>query len=150
MTRGIPHNHRWFPVAVQALLVLAESEEACSSSTIAQELKAHAVFLRRILAQLARANLIQAREGRDGGYRLARPAELITLAEVYQAVTTAEATEQAEDNRMDIRVQTCLEEIGGEAEQSILTVLGQYTIALLQTRIAQCPRSAKRTHLPLS
>ncbi|HLG77500.1 MAG TPA: Rrf2 family transcriptional regulator, partial [Ktedonobacteraceae bacterium] len=63
MTRGIPHNHRWFAVAVQALLVLAESEEACSSSTMAQEVKAHAVFLRRILAQLARAHLIQAREG---------------------------------------------------------------------------------------
>src|SRR5258708_20409683 len=93
MRVGISHGPGWFPVAVQALVVLAETDGPCSSSTMAQDLKAHAVYLRRGLAQLVRANLIHAREGRDGGYRLAPPAHDITLAEVYQAVTVADPPE---------------------------------------------------------
>ena len=84
----LPHTRGsgWFPVAVQALVYLAQPEVACSSSAMAPELNVHAVFLRRVLAQLGRANLIEAREGRDGGHRLARSPEQITLAEVYRAV----------------------------------------------------------------
>jgi Rrf2 family transcriptional regulator, repressor of oqxAB len=84
----LPHTRGsgWFPVAVQALVYLAQSDAACSSSAMAPELNAHAVFRRRVLAQLGRANQIEAREGRDGGYRLARSPEQITLAVVYRAV----------------------------------------------------------------
>jgi Rrf2 family protein len=39
-----------------------------------------------VLRQLASAGLIEAREGRGGGYRLARPARRITLAEVYRVM----------------------------------------------------------------
>src|SRR5450759_4707185 len=76
----------WFRVAVQALVVLAGNDETCSSAMIAEALDAHAVFLRRVLAQLVRANLVAAREGRDGGYRLTRPAGEITLADVFCAI----------------------------------------------------------------
>ena len=86
MSIGNSHSPGWFSVAVQALVVFAETDGPCSSSAMAQDLKAHAVYLRRVLSQLVRANLIQAREGRDGGYRLARSPEQISLAEVYQAV----------------------------------------------------------------
>lgn len=44
-------------MAVQVLVVLAETDGPCSSSTLAQDLQAHAVFLRRVLAHLVRANL---------------------------------------------------------------------------------------------
>ena len=36
----------WFRVAVQALVLIAETDGVCSSTVIAQELKAHATFLR--------------------------------------------------------------------------------------------------------
>src|SRR5881227_2151385 len=35
---------------------------------------------------LGRAGIVEAREGRDGGYRLARAPEQITLAAVYRAI----------------------------------------------------------------
>ncbi len=57
MSVGISRGPGWFPVAVQALVVLAESDELCSSSTMAQDLHAHAVFVRRVLTHLVRANL---------------------------------------------------------------------------------------------
>jgi len=35
----------WFRVAVQALVLVAETDGACSSTIMAQELQAHATFL---------------------------------------------------------------------------------------------------------
>jgi len=137
MSIGILRNPGWFPVAVQALVVLAETDGACSSSAMAQDLKAHAVFLRRVLARLVRANLVRAREGRDGGYRLARPADHITLAEIYQAVTVTDPSEDTQNfSGVNAQVQTVLDEIGAEAEQRLLQVIGQYTLASVLERVA--------------
>ena len=136
MRPGISHGPGWFPVAVQALVVLAETDEPCSSSAMAQDLKAHAVFLRRVLAQLVRANLIQAREGRDGGYRLARSAEHITLAEVYQAVVADPAEHTAGTSGVNEGVQTVMDEIRAEAEQRLLEILGRYNLASVLERVA--------------
>lgn len=138
MSLGISRSPGWFPVAVQALVVIAETDKPCPSSAMAQDLKAHAVFVRRVLAHLVRANIVQAREGRDGGYRLARSASNITLAEVYQAVTTADQQEEgtACSSGMNARVQTVLDEVGAEAEQRLLEVLGQYTLASVLERVA--------------
>lgn len=135
MSAGISHGPGWFPVAVQALVVIAATDGPCSSNVMAQDLKAHAVFLRRVLARLGRADLIRAREGRDGGYRLARSAESITLAEVYQAVADpAECT--SDSDCVNARVQGVLDEIGAEAEKHLLEVLGQHTLASVLERVA--------------
>lgn len=73
-------------MAAHALALLAQSEEGQASAWIAGSVNTNAVFLRRVLRQLAEAGLIRAREGRGGGYRLARPAREIALDEVYRAV----------------------------------------------------------------
>ena len=43
-------------------------------------------FLERILGDLRRAGIVTSVRGRSGGYRLARPADQVTLAEVIRAV----------------------------------------------------------------
>ena len=137
MSSGIPNTPAWFPVAVQALVVIASTEGRCSSNTMAQDLKAHAVFVRRVLAQLVRVDIVQAHEGRDGGYRLARSAENITLAEVYQAVKIADTSEDTVcSSGVNARVQNVLDEIGVEAEQRLLEVLKHYTLASVLERVA--------------
>ncbi len=75
-----------FAMAVHALAVLAQDAEGYPSEYLAGSVNTHAVFLRRVLRRLAEGGLIQAREGRGGGYRLARPAGEVTLAEVYRLV----------------------------------------------------------------
>jgi len=111
------------------------------SSSLAQELKAHAVFLRRVLAQLVRANLIQAREGRDGGYHLARPAESITLAEIYRAVTVEEPAECVTDaSEVSIQVQHVLDEMRADAEQCLLEILDRSTLTSVMERVTASDR----------
>lgn len=43
-------------------------------------------FLENILIELRHARLVRSQRGREGGYRLARPAEEITVADVIRAV----------------------------------------------------------------
>ena len=45
-------------------------------------------FLMGILRQLTLSGIVESRRGSDGGFRLARPAQAITLAEVVSAVGT--------------------------------------------------------------
>src|SRR5258708_28091368 len=107
---------------------------------MAQDLKEQAVFVRRVVAHLVRANIVQAREGRDGGYRLARPAEHITLAEVYQAVKLADPQgDTACSSDVNARVQTALDEIGAEAEPRLLELLCHYTLSSILELVARRP-----------
>lgn len=53
-------------------------------------------FLEHILADLRHARLVRSQRGSDGGYRLARPANEITLADVIRAVDGALATVRGE------------------------------------------------------
>lgn len=137
MSSGTSWNLGWFNIAVQALVVLAENDEACPSGMLAKELKAHEVFLRRVLAQLAHVQIVEAREGRHGGYRLARSANRITLAEVYKAVKSASTTEEATpDNGLSAGVQAALNQVGVEAEACLLEVLDRHTIAQMMEQAA--------------
>ena len=49
-------------------------------------------FLENILTELRRAEIVESRRGAEGGYRLARPAAEISLADVIRAVEGPIAT----------------------------------------------------------
>jgi Rrf2 family protein len=73
--------------AVQILCVLAYVEPgATTSEAVARSLDTNPVVVRRMLKDLAREKLVEVRPGRDGGVRLARSADEITLADVHRAV----------------------------------------------------------------
>src|SRR4051812_19640219 len=86
MTTETQVGQSWFAMAVHALALLARSPGGYPSAYLAGSVNPHAVFLRKVVAHLVRAGLVVAREGREGGYRLARPAERITLADVYRVM----------------------------------------------------------------
>lgn len=80
-----------------ALRALAELAAAPGDRlTRADELAAAqgipANFLENILAELRRAELVSSRRGADGGYRLAKPAGEVSLADVIRAVEGPIAT----------------------------------------------------------
>lgn len=131
-------NANWFAVATQAIIYLARSgEPVCPSGAIADHLQSHAVFLRRVVATLCRAGLVEAREGRDGGYHLARPADQITLADIYRAVKANEpaATENAgRGPLLEPGVCGALGEVVATTEAHILDELARHTIAEIIAR----------------
>lgn len=124
---------RWFGMALQALIVLADYEGLCPSGKIAEKLESQSAFLRKILTHLVKANLIQAKEGRDGGYSLVKDPDDITLAEVYDAMRA----EPFPKGFLDVESKECfapptreaLFELRDEMESWIVDGLKQKTIA---------------------
>ena len=141
MVKSTAVGPTWFAVAVRALAMLAANEGTCPSAAIAGTVNTHAVFLRRVLAQLARAGIVEAREGRDGGYRLIRAAGDISLGDVYEAVT---ATSTLSCNAVhldttcpgDSSMHRALAEVVQEAEQQVIEVLRRRTVADVMHRAA--------------
>ena len=74
--------------AIRALLELAAAgpDSPVRADAIAQAQGIPAKYLENLLADLRRARLIASQRGLHGGYRLARPAASITLADVIRAI----------------------------------------------------------------
>lgn len=74
--------------AVRVLLALAKQAQGArmSSSEIQHEMLIPQALMPRIVAQLARAELVKTFPGREGGLMLPRPAAQITLRDVVEAL----------------------------------------------------------------
>lgn len=74
--------------AVRAMLALARApgDRRTSVPRIAEEMEIPVRFLPQVMGDLVAAGLVEATTGRSGGYRLARPADAITLLDVVDAV----------------------------------------------------------------
>jgi Rrf2 family protein len=73
--------------ALRAATLLAHASEATwtSATTIARATGVSRAFVPQVLADLVRADIVETRVGRAGGYRLARPRRDITLLSVIEA-----------------------------------------------------------------
>jgi Rrf2 family protein len=75
--------------AIRAALELAaaaEDDKLLKGERIATAQAIPLRFLENILMQLRHAGLVESRRGAEGGYRLARPAADVTLADVIRAI----------------------------------------------------------------
>jgi Rrf2 family protein len=73
-------------IAIHILTMLHVRGESLSSAFMAGSVNTNPVVIRRLLADLTRAGLVQSQKGNAGGYQLAKNAAEITLAEVYNAL----------------------------------------------------------------
>lgn len=74
--------------AVTAMADLAKygAADAVPLSAIAERQQISLAYLEQLFAKMRRAGLVESARGRSGGYRLARPAAGISVAEVLRAV----------------------------------------------------------------
>ncbi|GIO57469.1 MULTISPECIES: RrF2 family transcriptional regulator [Paenibacillus] len=116
-----------FATAVHALILLAKCEGMLSSAAIACDVQSHATFLRRVLAQLTHSGMVEAREGRNGGYYLKRRPDQITLADIYLAVKSDCCEQEVQEQCAS--GQQKLEAIMGEVQNQTIELLKQHTLA---------------------
>jgi Rrf2 family protein len=74
--------------AVRAVLALSEADRVVATPELAGRMRIPVGFLPQIMPGLVRADIVERRLGRHGGYRLARPAAAISLLEVIEAAET--------------------------------------------------------------
>lgn len=125
---------KWFGFAIQALVLLATTDGVTPSKAIAKHIRSGVSFMRRIMAPLVKDKIVEAREGRDGGYLLARAPEDITLKEVYLALQMTEPLstaliESTSDCSSGRVMNNVFSDFAIEAEDHMLNFLCSYTLA---------------------
>jgi Rrf2 family protein len=81
-----------FSIAVHILAGLAyRGDREATSAHLAMSVNTSPSFVRRVLAKLSRAGLVETATGKAGACWLARDAKAISLLDVYQAVDAPKA-----------------------------------------------------------
>jgi Rrf2 family protein len=121
----LPHSVRY---ALEALVYLAGqlADALVPSHVIAKERGLPERFLLKILAPLSKAGMVRSLKGPNGGYRLARDADRITLLDVVRLVEPALPESGAGHGA---RLDPVLAEVMAEAAESFREVLARWTVA---------------------
>ncbi|MEV7425783.1 Rrf2 family transcriptional regulator [Streptomyces sp. NPDC091212] len=127
-----------FSSALKVLLFLAVAAESgspvLSSAQLAEGLDANPSLVRKLLVPLVRAGLVESVKGRAGGTRLARPAEDVTLAEVYRCAVGDKPLWACRPESEHVCLVTAhtsayFAQLTEQAEQAVLGAFGDHTLA---------------------
>ncbi len=92
-------NNTRFATAIHIMTLLAKnSPEWMTSDWIAGSININAVMVRNELLILKKNGLVESKQGKDGGVRLAKNAEEITIAEIYEAIKNSEVLGKKNQN----------------------------------------------------
>jgi Rrf2 family protein len=137
-----------FTMALHALGMIAwEGERSrgkrVTSATLARSINTNPVVVRRVLADLRRAGLVETRRGVGGGVVLARRPSRITLRTVWEALEGREELFGRHPSGPNPRcpvgrcVADYLEDLYGEAEAALKAALGKVTLEQLERDVAR-------------
>ncbi|WP_118951331.1 Rrf2 family transcriptional regulator [Taibaiella helva] len=124
-----------FAIAIH-ILTLLSMEDGLSSEYIASSININPVLVRKELSRLRKANLIETREGKNGGSSLACSPRKITLADVYKATYEQPLFNHSRSKPnpscpVGIRIGKMMDEVNDEAEAALLKKLKSISIEKL-------------------
>lgn len=126
-------------LALHTMAVLASaSDQRFTNQGLAAKLKASSHHLAKVMQRLAKAGLVHSVRGPQGGFRLGRAAQSVTLLEIYEAV----------DGPVDDGV--CL--LGEPLCEGMDCVLGKYILSVhrqMRNYLAETKLSALACGAPL-
>ncbi|HHA1953938.1 TPA: Rrf2 family transcriptional regulator [Enterobacter ludwigii] len=137
-----------FPTALQMVLSVAMAEQSGERSTsaiLAYGLEANPSFIRKLMVPLTRDGIIVSTLGRNGSIHLGRPADKITLRDIYVSVEDKKLWASRPDvpARCVVSANACwyFKSIADEAEQASLEVLAQHTVASALEKVKKADTS---------
>jgi len=130
-----------FSTAVHILTLLASAgEERMTSEFIALSIGTNAVVIRRQLALLREAKLVDSKGARGGGWELARDPSKITLRQLREALGEEAAFRMHKNEphpkcTIGQNVKTVLEDVYEDAERAVLRSLEKWSVADMLRRV---------------
>ncbi|MDR9854020.1 Rrf2 family transcriptional regulator [Paenibacillus sp. VCA1] len=118
-----------FRVLVLVILLLAAHGGTMTSGEMARHLRVHAVYLRKIMSPLLKRGIIEAKEGRDGGYTLRAPPDHISLAVAFEAVSDEKYKPGDQDAGAAESASDGLDQVIVEVRHCVMNCLAKYSIA---------------------
>lgn len=130
-----------FSIAVHLLAGLAyRAGQDTTSSQLAKSVNTSPSFVRRTLAKLSRAGLVETATGKAGACWLARDAKGISLRDIYEAVDAPKAfsihhyTEQ-KSCPVSCHIKDALEKALAKTQQAMESSLDDITLAQIVSRV---------------
>ena len=125
--------------AIRALLRLAQQGDGqvVSTTVLAEDMEIPYRFLRRIVLKLGARDLVQSTRGKQGGLRLARPADAVTLLDIVEAMDPESITLNiclGEENACPRSERCVVHHELAEIQQELRTRLAVVTLAILVER----------------
>ena len=124
-----------FSIAVHLMLGLGlMCERELTSADLAMSVNTSPSFIRRILSKLSKANLVSTTTGKSGFSSLAKPADQISLLEIYKAVD-APKTFAIHDYpsqgfcEVSCNISSVMQKVLNKAQNSFETTLGETSLA---------------------
>ena len=125
-----------FAIAVHIMAGLACGcdQRGVTSGHLAESVNTSASFIRRTLAKLSKAGLVQTTTGKTGSCRLARDAKKISLLDIYRAVDAPKAfsihtySEQKECF-VSCHIKTALEKALAKTQKAMESSLAETSLA---------------------
>jgi Rrf2 family protein len=129
-----------FPIAVHILTLLSKADgELLSSDYIAGSININPALARKEISNLRNHGLIASKEGKSGGYSLAKPANQISLADVYLLVKNQPVLGIAKntpnpDCPVGKQINKKIDDLYADLDETILKKLGSISIADFSNR----------------
>ncbi len=130
-----------YTIAVHALIYLNHMGTMLSSEKMASNICTNPARVRKVLAKLKRAGLVETREGSEGGYRFQKDPHQVTLRQVAEAVETTFVECSWHSGGEDIKCQVAsgmagvMDDICSQLNGICLERLEQVTIAQIEERL---------------
>ncbi len=124
-----------FAVAMHTMSVIAFSEpDPVSAAFVASQINVHPVVIRRAMGKLVNGGIATSLPGSQGGYKLAKPAEQVSLWDVYSSIhkhnnfaaNNAMPTANCEEGR---QIASVLTDIYADADRALESELRKTTLA---------------------
>lgn len=118
-------NKTQFSIAIHLLLSLAYRKgEWQNSNELAKSIGGHPVAIRRLLSKLVKAGLVDSRAGREGGVRLAKDPENISVRDILVAADSADVIKLHEspknkDCPVSCQIAKVMTYVSGEAQKAV-------------------------------
>jgi Rrf2 family protein len=123
--------------ALKALLCLARRDpEQMGVSAIAEAEQIPRKYLEAIMTELRKAQIVESTRGWSGGYRLARPADLITFGEVIRLTDGPLALLPCASRNFYKRCDDCPDETACALRQVMARVRNEVSVILDRTTLA--------------
>ncbi|MGZ3883667.1 MAG: RrF2 family transcriptional regulator [Bacteroidia bacterium] len=126
-------NNVRFATSIHILTVLAMSDELVSSEYISESVNVNSAIIRKEMGRLRDCGLIESREGKGGGSRLARPPKRIRLSEIYAAVKHIPILGRSNDPNpkcpIGKQMNKQIDDLYAEAEKTLIRTLDKMTLA---------------------
>ena len=128
------NDNQQFSVSVHILAILAAYPNTpVTSETIAKSVDTHPVVIRRIMSHRRQHGLVDSRPGTSGGWHLLLEPATINLRDVYRAIRHENVLAMHQHPNPDCpiggHIQETLGQVFDEAQGSLETALGQFTIS---------------------